>query len=67
MKRHLERLGTAVGCLGLLICAVAVAGRFYGARELLGFQAINFFILGVGAITAACWAKLEARDVGASG
>jgi hypothetical protein len=61
MRRHLERLGTALGVLGLLVCAMAVAGRFYGERELFGFQAINFFILGIGAITTACWAKLEAR------
>jgi hypothetical protein len=63
MTTHLERLGTAAGWLGLAVCALAVAGRFYGERELFGFQAINFFILGVGALTAGCWAKLEARAV----
>jgi hypothetical protein len=61
MRRHLERLGTVLGFAGLLVCAVAVVGRFYGGKELLGFQAINFFILGVGAIAAGCWSKLEAR------
>jgi hypothetical protein len=49
-----------IGILGILICLAASAGRFYGAKQFLGFQAINIFIVGVGLLVTACWARLEA-------
>ena len=50
-----------LGILGILVCLAAVAGRFYGAPSFLGFSAINVFIVGVGLISTACWAKLESK------
>lgn len=61
MSQKLSTLGTYAGYLGLLLFVVAIAGRFYGGKTFMGFQAINIFIVGVGALVWACWAKLEAR------
>ena len=57
---QLGKLTPYIGALGILICLAASAGRFYGAKEFLGFQAINIFIVGVGLLVVACWARLEA-------
>ena len=61
MKATLNKLGTVSGIVGILICLVAVAGRFYGDPVFLGFQAINVFIVGIAFLALACWIKLEAR------
>jgi len=61
MKSTLNKLGTVSGIVGILICLVAVAGRFYGEKVFLGFQAINVFIVGIAFLVIACWVKLEAR------
>jgi hypothetical protein len=46
----------------MVICLVAVAGRFFGDPLVRGFEAIDIFIVGVGLIATACFAKLEARS-----
>lgn len=61
MKTTLNKLGTISGVLGILICLAAVAGRFYGEKAFLGFQAINVFIVGIAFLALACWIKLEAK------
>ena len=63
---QLGRLTPFVGVLGILICLAASAGRFYGAKEFMGFQAMNIFIVGVGLLVTACWARLEANAVAKS-
>lgn len=59
MREKLGPLGTYAGYLGMLICLAAVIGRFYGERPILGFNASNLFVIGVGVMVWACWAKLE--------
>ena len=61
MKATLSKLGTISGVVGILICLAAVAGRFYGEKMFLGFQAINVFIVGIAFLVIACWLKLEAK------
>jgi len=57
----LSRFSTLFALLGILICLAASAGRFYGAKEFMGFQAINIFIVGVGLLVTACWMKLDSQ------
>ncbi len=57
------RIGRYAGYLGVVICLAAVAGRFYGSKEFLGFQAINVFIVGVGLLAFGAWAKLEGHKI----
>jgi len=54
------QIGKYAGYLGVVVCVAAVAGRFYGSKEFLGFQAINVFIVGVAFLAFGTWAKLEA-------
>jgi hypothetical protein len=61
VKTTLNKLGSFSGFVGILICLVAVAGRFYGEPAFLGFQAINVFIVGIAFLILACWVKLEAK------
>ncbi|HKI84424.1 MAG TPA: hypothetical protein VKA63_08810 [Candidatus Krumholzibacteria bacterium] len=61
MKKYLASLGTVVAYVGMIVCLAAVAGRFYGAKTVLGYQAVNFFMLGIGLMVWSCWAKLESR------
>ncbi len=61
MKEKLASVGTYVAYLGMLLCVVAIIGRFYGAKTVLGYQAAHFFLLGTGLMVWSCWAKLEAR------
>ena len=60
MKDLLGPLGTTSGALGVLISLAAVAGRFYGGREFLGFQAISILIVGMAFMIFACFLRLEA-------
>jgi hypothetical protein len=61
MKKYLASLGTVVAYVGMIVCLAAVAGRFYGAKTVLGYQAVNLFVLGTGLMVWSCWAKLESR------
>ena len=58
----LGKVSSLSGVLGLVVCLVAVFGRFYGQKPFLGFQSINIFIVGIGLIVLASWLKLEAKD-----
>ena len=60
MKPALKIVGSIGGLCGTAICAVAVAGRFYGNPHVLGWDASNLLLLGVAALAFACWSKLEA-------
>ena len=62
MREKLGKLGTYVAFLGMVVCLAAIVGRFYGNRPVLGFQAVNLFVVGVGMLVWACWAKLEAHE-----
>jgi hypothetical protein len=61
MKTMLNKLGSISGFVGILICLVAVAGRFYGQPTFLGFQATNVFIVGIAFLALASWIKQEAK------
>jgi hypothetical protein len=60
MKTILGPLGTISGALGVLISLAAIAGRFYGGQEFVGFQAISVFIVGIAFMVFGCFLKLEA-------
>lgn len=57
--KQLARFSSAFGGIGLLVCLAASAGRFYGTKQFMGFQAVNIFIVGVGLLVTACWLRLE--------
>ncbi len=61
MKNAWNLLGTVAGYLGIAICVVAVAGRFYGAPTFLGFAASSVLRMGIASMVLGCWAKLEAK------
>ncbi len=61
MKNAWNLLGTVAGYLGMAICVVAVAGRFYGAPAFLGFAASSVLLMGIASMVLGCWAKLEAK------
>jgi hypothetical protein len=61
MKNVWNPLGTVAGYLGIAICVVAVAGRFYGAPAFLGFAASSVLQMGIASMVLGCWAKLEAK------
>ena len=60
MKKAFKIAGTVGGYLGTLVCAVAIAGRFYGEPAVFGWVASNVLLLGVAILAFACWSKLEA-------
>jgi len=53
--------GNLVGVIGIVICLMSAVGRFYGDNSVLGFQAINMFIVGVGLMVFGCFAKISGR------
>ena len=57
----LNKIGTVIGVLGMLVCLASVLGRFIGDAILVEFQAINVFIIGVGLLVLGCFAKLSGR------
>ena len=61
MKNAWNLLGTVGGYLGMAICVVAVAGRFYGEPTFLGFAARSVLLMGIASMVLGCWAKLEAK------
>ncbi len=66
----MEKLGPlsrVAGIVGIVFCIIAVGGRFYGAPEIFGFQAVNLFVAGIGGIAFACWLKLESMTAGPAG
>jgi len=60
VKKAFKIAGTVGGYLGTLVCAVAIAGRFYGEPAVFGWVASNVLLLGVAILAFACWSKLEA-------
>lgn len=55
------QLGNVCGVVGMVICAVAGIGRFIGDSTFLGFQAINFFILGMALLLVGIFAKVSGK------
>jgi len=60
VKKAFKIAGTVGGYLGTLVCAVAIAGRFYGEPSVLGWTASNVLLLGATILVFACWSKMEA-------
>ena len=58
MKNAWNLLGTVAGYLGIAICVVAVAGRFYGAPAFLGFAARSVLLMGI----ASMWCSPDFVD-----
>ena len=52
------KLGTYFGIAGLLVCAGAIAGRFYGTPQVLGHKASSIFMAGIALMVMACMIKL---------
>jgi len=61
MNLNLNKIGTVIGVLGILVCLASVLGRFVGDAVFIDFQAINVFIIGVGLLVLGCFAKLSGR------
>lgn len=61
MKRILAKSSPVLGYAGILVCLLAVFGRFYGEPRLMGYQAIDIFVVGVGLVVIACFTHLESR------
>jgi hypothetical protein len=61
MKNAWGLVGTVAGYLGIVICAAAIAGRFYGEPLFLGYEARAWLLLGMASMLLGCWAKLEAK------
>lgn len=55
------KVGNVIGVLGLVVCLLAVVGRFVNEPSLFSFQAINVYMIGVGLVAAGCFAKLSGR------
>ncbi len=54
MKNAWNLLGTVGGYLGMAICVVAVAGRFYGEPTFLGFAARSVLLMGIASMVFGC-------------
>ena len=46
MKKALKIAGTVGGYLGVVVCIIAIVGRFYGEPLVFGFDASNVLLLG---------------------
>lgn len=62
MQSNLAKAATLAGYVGLLVLIAGVAGRFYGEKPFLGIKAMNVYLVGVGVIVWAIWARLESRN-----
>lgn len=61
MKARLALLSMLAGYLGLVLFAAAVVGRFYGEKPILGLNATNLFLVGIGVTVWGIWARLVSR------
>lgn len=61
MKARLASLSILAGYLGLILYAIAVVGRFYGERPVLGMNATNLFLVGIGVTVWGIWARMVSR------
>lgn len=60
MYKLINHLGSVVGLLGVLVCAVSGLARISGSFYLGGYAATTLFSAGVGMMVLACLLKLEA-------
>lgn len=60
MGTLLNNLGSAVGLVGLILCAVSGLARIAGGYYVADFEATSLFIAGTGLMVLACLLKLEA-------
>lgn len=59
MERTLGTIGSVIGGLGVVICAVAGIGRIAGNYHMFGFEAETLFLGGIALIAAGCLGKLH--------
>lgn len=59
MERMLGTIGSVLGGLGVVICAVAGIGRIAGNYHLFGFEAETLFLGGIALIATGCLGKLQ--------
>ena len=45
----MHKIGNLLGVLGIAVCVLAAAGRFVNEPYIYNFQAINIYIVGLGA------------------
>jgi hypothetical protein len=59
VKNAFKLAGTFGGYLGVVVCLIAVVGRFYREPLVFGFAASNMLLMGATLLVFACWCKLE--------
>ena len=62
MGQSLSLVGRALGALGVLVCAIAVATRLLGSFYVLGVEAGSLLQAGTASVVIGCFALLLARD-----
>lgn len=50
--------GIVAGVLGILVCILSVAGRFYGEPTIFGFSATSMLLVGTSLLTLGCFLRL---------
>ena len=60
MHKLLLLIGSIVGGLGALVCAIAGLARMSGFYHLAGYESTTLFGVGTGLMVFACLVKLEA-------
>ena len=62
MNRIMDIAGLASGLAGIFLCLASGALRLAGYWQILGFDLMTFFTVGMGLLIAACFLKLQATD-----
>lgn len=59
MDALLDRGGSVLGVLGVILCVLAGVVRLLGSYAVLGFDMFTLFNVGMGLMVTACLAKLH--------
>lgn len=59
MTSFMDRAGTIIGSLGVLICLLSALARVAGQHHLIAFELATLFLGGTALIATACLAKLQ--------
>lgn len=59
MTALINKLGTAAGLAGLIVCAVSGLARISGGYYLANYETMSLFTAGTGLMVLACLLKLE--------
>lgn len=62
MAKLIAIAGRITALLGIGVCAGAGISRIAGAYQMLGFETVTLFIVGIALMLAACLAKLYEGD-----